>query len=1714
MSRQLNAKQIRKFSLAGIIFSIVLLIIVIGLFIMQNNINTSSSEIVSSNPELARAMNYEQLTEEDAKTQSENVEFSSFFTRDLNGDGYAEKVKGTCKEVGTQDTLYMSLNVLEDGVLKNGKIEIQANNIYFQTALIDDETIKGNYISANTQEINLKDVSVGTQKLIFGTVRSGNYSNDSTKMSAIGNDVNKYSGINKVILTGTHVASDGTETKIRKEIDLQVDWYNTPHAEIPYTYAGNQKNRNQSYNNTNIINTENNTLDLSFKLVEQETGNLARLSKVYIEGEIPELNGYAPTDVEITGENVTYTYDKETRKYTAQREAVLDDNGNIIKTANSGSYEKYRYNEFNVKVSYPLEAYETLGINTLTLNIPIRGYYEGYNNPNEEFDNPVRSNVAEDIIGIVYQNGSGDVIGYDVKVGQYVPNPYDAWVVSKDKATKEYNNEPDEKEDTYEVMWSVARGNDGTITSVKLNETSTNYSDKFLTTDNKYISMEDIVTNKGIYFYGAANMFGRDGYINVYNDETGELLHQFTANDWGVYTKDNPYLYPEGVKHIRIETSTAVANTYFAVYNIKKIDTKRLTEIYSKEEFDKFTLIYSYLTGYAKTNTQTEYTALINDQDRANYDPIQSIAEISNITPDGYSTQETQKNAKITIKTRKLAYNTSGWRNGQFILKFPKEILNIEVNNITTNNENIEIAGYSLEEADDGYSLRIITENENPEVFEIYVDLNITPDPRILTVNKNVELYSYNEECPNYESNGEDIYDLNGNGDTEDLVGKNNKNIQLVGPTSLITSETATNYNETADTVTGPQVAILEKSNTEKTANVTINLLNNYSGNISGIKLIGKIPFKGNKFQYTGNDVGSVYTTELTGPIAIPDTIKDYAKVYYSEQEQVTDDIYDENNGWKVADETTDFSKVKTYLIDFGSYLMQKGEQENCTYTIKLPENLNYNDVSYATHAVSFYLETEEGKLKAQTETNKLGFMIAKKYNLHLNKVKAGTNIALSGAMYQLTDVLTEETKILSTNEVGELTFKDLYAERTYKLKEVKAPTNYEKEEQEIVFYANATDDGSIDVQVIDGNVKEQNLEINAGITEAFTLEDEPNYNLELTKYEEGTNAIIPNVQYTLTKEGSEYSRTVTTDDNGKISLTSLNLNTVYELTEIKAKGYYLPIKSIKFKLVRNDNNYNLEILQGDATLEKIVANSDTINIPNVSISTTNEKAKLYSLEIIKYAKGTDKALQDASFRITGPGIEDGETYKTDDDGTINISNLYEYVDGKNTDGIYTITEIGSPKGYVLNNQEIKIKVTRNADNNLEVQVISGEIKETSVDQNTNKVTIKLENEPLFKLIKIDGETSEALPNTKFAIREVIDENTDTEALDAEGNPVGTLENINGVDYRVITTNADGEINLALKEGIYKVIEVQALEGYQLPEDISERTYYFGVGKSSEEVRKLVINTDTCILGTGSMYMSKVLPQADGGYLVGGYISSSLYIPAEDTVNGEAIHIIADKETYLIYSDPILVKFNNAGKVEWVIKLNGNAMDRTDDLLKISEDEFLWSITTTNQPGEDIYVSIPGEYMQDGNETSIEGNSAYLSTFITINSEGIIEKVDYINGISFIDYYFEEDGGILCSGVIFTDSLTIPGEKTADGKDIVINDKGSADALYIKLNKDKKIEWVKQIGGDKNDYIYYLCQGNDNKMFVYGYMYSTNIIINKEDTVNNEDITLTRKRKQ
>ena len=71
-------------------------------------------------------------------------------------------------------------------------------------------------------------------------IRSGNYTNSYNKTEAIGNDTNKYSKINSVTLTGTHIDDNGTEVNVNKTIDFTVDWYGTTKAAVSVTNVKNE----------------------------------------------------------------------------------------------------------------------------------------------------------------------------------------------------------------------------------------------------------------------------------------------------------------------------------------------------------------------------------------------------------------------------------------------------------------------------------------------------------------------------------------------------------------------------------------------------------------------------------------------------------------------------------------------------------------------------------------------------------------------------------------------------------------------------------------------------------------------------------------------------------------------------------------------------------------------------------------------------------------------------------------------------------------------------------------------------------------------------------------------------------------------------------------------------------------------------------------------------------------------------------------------------------------------------------------------------------------------------------------------------------------------------------------------------------------------------------------------------------------------------------
>ena len=134
--RNLKNKVKLKYIIAGGIVAIIGII----LFAIYSY-NEHMEYIKNTNPELARAMTYEEVADGDEEVEGTNncVQFDAFFLRDLNGDGYAESIRGTSKEIGKEDTLYMELNVQTAGSLKNAKITVNGENFYLQTALPKDD---------------------------------------------------------------------------------------------------------------------------------------------------------------------------------------------------------------------------------------------------------------------------------------------------------------------------------------------------------------------------------------------------------------------------------------------------------------------------------------------------------------------------------------------------------------------------------------------------------------------------------------------------------------------------------------------------------------------------------------------------------------------------------------------------------------------------------------------------------------------------------------------------------------------------------------------------------------------------------------------------------------------------------------------------------------------------------------------------------------------------------------------------------------------------------------------------------------------------------------------------------------------------------------------------------------------------------------------------------------------------------------------------------------------------------------------------------------------------------------------------------------------------------------------------------------------------------------------------------------------------------------
>lgn len=419
--------------------------------------------------------------------------------------------------------------------------------------------------------------------------------------------------------------------------------------------------------------------------------------------------------------------------------------------------------------------------------------------------------------------------------------------------------------------------------------------------------------------------------------------------------------------------------------------------------------------------------------------------------------------------------------------------------------------------------------------------------------------------------------------------------------------------------------------------------------------------------------------------------------------------------------------------------------------------------------------------------------------SLKIIKVEAGTDVPLSGAIFEVVDPEGASIGTFATNSMGQIVIPlDLIG--TYTVYERVAPNNYllssepaqnikvvYGEQATVTFenepygtlrvnkYSNTgmslpgaiiqiehiksgvtytSETNAAGVAIFDeikpgayrivetaspvGYLKDDTVytaTVTTGETTSISIVNEEKPGLRILKYDSKTKEVLPGVTFEVYKD-TQLLGNFTTDEFGEILLVDLEPGT-YLAKEVDTGNEY----------IINSTPQQIELNGGDGILQLIFFNEQKPGIHLI---------KLDSTSLIPQPN--------ARFRIELIGGTFSKEYVTDENGEIDLSALEP--------GAYTVTELEAPDGYLIDDASRVIQ-------------LNGNENAQFVFTNTQK--------PSFRLVKLDSFTGEPLGGATFRIAKIED----------------------GTHYLDRVTDANGEINIAdLDPGVYSVQEMTAPEGY------------------------------------------------------------------------------------------------------------------------------------------------------------------------------------------------------------------------------------------------------------------------------------------------------------
>ena len=433
----------------------------------------------------------------------------------------------------------------------------------------------------------------------------------------------------------------------------------------------------------------------------------------------------------------------------------------------------------------------------------------------------------------------------------------------------------------------------------------------------------NVVYNKTVISKEAFDkILGENGVITI-NNQNGETVTTINNKTEADENGNIVVNYQEDeVTSIEIVTSTPVAEGNLEFIHTKTIN-KQDQEIVRKATELVTKVNYSYNTEPEKA---VESNIKINE----------SKTEVTFETnKDSLSTVVTNNvEIRATLKGNNEQYNL--FKNPVITFELPEETESVTVNSLDLIYETeLKIKNYEIQ----GRVVTVYLEGEQTKYKEAGIEGAVLIINADITINKKSATKD-SKIVLNFQNDG--------------ITGTTESEIKIVAPKDMTVVHSIKELGIETVGETENEKVRLARGTEARTLETEIEIINNDENAIENVNVIGTFPTKNNENTI---DIKAVEAIKINGV--------EGTKVYYTENENATEDLQNVENGWKES--LDDGTKVKKYLINIPK--MESKESIYGTYKIEVPAGLEYNQTAKQTYTVNYTntLSQAENEMNATT---------------------------------------------------------------------------------------------------------------------------------------------------------------------------------------------------------------------------------------------------------------------------------------------------------------------------------------------------------------------------------------------------------------------------------------------------------------------------------------------------------------------------------------------------------------------------------------------------------------------------------------------------------------------------------------------------------------------------------------------------------------------------